>query len=101
MKGIANRSVTYADWSNPNHGDSPRKHTAELISPQLFEKIQNRTANLDGQYMDSSDDYNHTLQTCVYNGVPDSPCFLFARKFAGDDGDVEALVKLPNSTLGY
>jgi hypothetical protein len=100
-KGIANRSVTYADWSNPNHGGSPLRHTAALINATLFEKIQNRTENLDGQYMDSSDDFNHTMKTCVYNGLPHSPCFLFARKFSGDEGDVHALLDLPKSVLGY
>lgn len=100
-QGIANRSVTYADWSDPNHGGSPRLHNATLINSTLFEKIQTRRLNLDGQYMDSSDDYNHTMQSCIYNGVPDSPCFLFARKFSGDQIDVEALGKLPSTTLGY
>ncbi|KAG0614009.1 hypothetical protein M758_6G144300 [Ceratodon purpureus] len=100
-EGIANRSVTYADWSNPRHGGSPLKHTAALINSTLIEKIQNRTENLDGQYMDSSDDFNHTMQTCVYNGLPHSPCFLFARKFSGDKEDVQSLLDLPKSVLQY
>lgn len=100
-KRIANRSVTYADWSNPKHGDSPLKHNVSHINLELFRKIQNRTENRDGQYMDSSDDLNHTMQTCIYNGRPSSPCFLFARKFSGEPADVEALVKLPKSILGY
>jgi len=101
VQGIANRSITYVDWSNPKHGGSPQRHNAKLTNTTLFEKIQRRTKNLDGQYMDSSDDVKHNMQTCVYNGQSHSPCFLFARKFSGDFVDVEALLEIPKSILGY
>ncbi|KAG0620586.1 hypothetical protein M758_4G227800 [Ceratodon purpureus] len=101
-QGIANRSVTYTDW-HYRHMGSPRLHTAERIVPSLFEKIQNRTENLDGNYWDTSDDVNHTRwRDCVYNGQPHSPCFLFARKFSSDnETDVQALLQMPKSVLGY
>lgn len=76
--------------------------TAQLINSTLITTIQNRTENLDGQYWDSSDDWNHTIwRDCVYNGRPHSPCFLFARKFSGEKEDVQALLNLPKSVLGY
>ncbi|KAG0504869.1 hypothetical protein M758_N012000 [Ceratodon purpureus] len=100
-QGIANRSVTYADW-HYNHRGSPRLHTAQLINSTLFTKIQNRTENLDGQYWDSTDEWDHKLlRDCVYNGRPHSPCFLFARKFSGEKEDVQALLNIPKAVMGY
>lgn len=104
-QGIANRSVTYVDWSNPNHGASPATLVVANITAKFFRKVQNRTENLDGQYIDSSDDYfshaTYTMQTCVYNGQPHSPCFLFARKFSGEAQDVAPFASIPATVLGY
>ena len=101
VQGIAKRTVTYVDWSNPRHASSPEKFTSHNITSQLIQKIQNRTENYDGQYIDSSDDSQHTLQSCVYNGQPHSPCFLFARKFRGEKEDVDAFLAIPKAVLGY
>lgn len=101
LQGTANRSVTYADWHYAHTG-SPRMQTAPLINTTLIATIQNRTENLVGQYWDSTDERNHTLfRDCVYNGRSHSPCFLFARKFSGEKADVQALLQIPKSSIGF
>ncbi|KAI5422743.1 glycosyltransferase BC10 isoform X2 [Lathyrus oleraceus] len=58
---LANRSVTYVDWSRG--GAHPATFGKNDIKEEFFKKILQN-------------------QTCLYNNQPTSLCFLFARKFA-------------------
>ncbi|KAJ7549780.1 hypothetical protein O6H91_07G068600 [Diphasiastrum complanatum] len=95
-RGIANRSVMYVDWAHA-HISSPFNHDAAHITPELIQKIQSRKVDTDGARHDTAAD-NSTV-SCVYNDLPQSECFLFARKFSS--GAAQALQSLPASVLGY
>lgn len=90
----------YVDWSPP-HGSSPRNITVPKLNSEVIRNIQNMTENVHGQYMDSTDDKSHRQRSCVYNGQPQSPCFLFARKFETTEEELKAFQDIPKEILGY
>ncbi|GBG72883.1 hypothetical protein CBR_g12603 [Chara braunii] len=59
-RGLANRTTTYTDWSRG--GQHPRTFSAQDITAEFIRSIQNDAR-------------------CTYNGQPNQPCWLFARKF--------------------
>lgn len=71
---IANRSVTWVDWSRG--GAHPASFGGGDISEEFLK-------------------YIHEGQNCLYNGQPSSVCFLFARKFT--PSALEPLMNLTSS----
>ncbi|KAL2939443.1 2-succinyl-5-enolpyruvyl-6-hydroxy-3-cyclohexene-1-carboxylate synthase [Bienertia sinuspersici] len=60
-KGLnSNRTVTWVDWSRP--GSHPTTFVSKDVSEVFFRRLRNQSK-------------------CVYNNLPGSICFLFARKF--------------------
>lgn len=91
---IANHTVMYVDWASTSKGGHPMMFNETTISPSLIQKIQNQTRNTDGfYYIDRHWDYRNQ-ETCIYNGQPDSPCFLFARKFSGGSPTIKAVLDI-------
>ncbi|KAJ7549781.1 hypothetical protein O6H91_07G068700 [Diphasiastrum complanatum] len=95
-RGIANRTIMYVNWTYA-HISSPFHHDAAHITPELIHEIQSRKVDTDGARHDTGVD-NSTI-SCIYNDLPQSECFLFARKFAS--GAAQNLQSLPASILGY
>ncbi|CAL4897415.1 unnamed protein product [Urochloa decumbens] len=78
---IANRSVTWTDWSRGG------AHPATFGEGDIDEAFLTRlTTEVD-------------QKTCEYNGQPSQVCFLFARKFAPNT--LKPLLKLAPKFLGY
>ncbi|CAM0147174.1 unnamed protein product [Urochloa decumbens] len=78
---IANRSVTWTDWSRGG------AHPATFGEGDIDEAFLTRlTTEVD-------------QKTCEYNGQPAQVCFLFARKFAPNT--LKPLLKLAPKFLGY
>ncbi|ONK74584.1 uncharacterized protein A4U43_C03F7990 [Asparagus officinalis] len=75
---IANRTVTYVDWSRGG------AHPATFGKGDITEAFLKRI--IEGQ-------------KCLYNGQPSSLCFLFARKFA--PSALEPLLNITNTLLGF
>ncbi|XP_058068454.1 glycosyltransferase BC10-like [Magnolia sinica] len=75
---IANRSVTWVDWSRGG------AHPATFGKPDITEAFLNRL--LEGH-------------SCLYNNQPSSVCFLFARKFA--PSALEPLLEFAPKFFGY
>ncbi|KAK9742054.1 hypothetical protein RND81_03G145300 [Saponaria officinalis] len=75
---IANRSITYVDWSRG--GAHPATFGKGDITEEFFKKILEN-------------------KTCKYNGRNSSICFLFARKFA--PSSLQPLLELSPSVLGF
>jgi hypothetical protein len=92
--GIANRSTTYVNWTNPSTDSHPETYTRANITDELFVGIQNQRRNTEGMYvMGTRHQDCHTQDSgCIYNGVANSSCWLFARKFSGEPQDVQALL---------
>ena len=95
-EGIAKRTVVYVNWKEP-HGGSPFTYGRNHVSGDTIKDLQSRTWDSDGERHDTALD--NTTYSCVHNGVPDSPCFLFARKFRPETTQI--LLDLPPQTLGY
>ncbi|PPR93704.1 hypothetical protein GOBAR_AA26973 [Gossypium barbadense] len=76
--GIANRSVTYVDWSEGKW--HPRSFRAEDIS---FEFLKNLSSIDDGIHITSDPKRRVFYGPCLWNNVK-RPCYLFARKFYPD-----------------
>lgn len=88
--GVANRSVTYVDWSERKW--HPRSFRTEDIS---YELLKNMTA-IDQIFRLTSEDKSTVVtKPCLWNGLK-RPCFLFARKFYP-----ETLEKLVNLFSNY
>lgn len=94
--GIAKRTVMYVDWTAP-HGDSPHQFDQNTANADLLQKLRQKTWDSDGERHDTA--FDNTTYSCEHNGVKDSPCFLFARKFHADA--TEVLVALSPQELGY
>lgn len=77
-KLIANRSITWVDWSRG--GPHPATFGKADITEAFIMRIVGR-------------------QTCLYNNQTSSICFLFARKFA--PSTLEPLLKIAPKVLGY
>lgn len=78
--GIANRTVMFVDWSNPDHGASPRNFDAPSVKPELLREIATMTVDFRyGAHHDTAADKREVV--CAHNGIPGASCFLFARKF--------------------
>nr|POF21416.1 hypothetical protein CFP56_18462 [Quercus suber] len=75
---IANRSLTYVDWSRG--GAHPATFGKVDIKKEFFKKIFNG-------------------KICLYNNQPSSLCYLFARKFA--PSALEPLLELSSEVLGF
>lgn len=75
---LANRSVTYVDWSRG--GPHPATFGKADMTQKFFEKIVHD-------------------QTCNYNKQPTTLCFLFARKFA--PSALDTLLEHSNEFFGY
>eukprot|EP00850_Spirogloea_muscicola_P005756 SM000026S09005 [mRNA] locus=s26:897034:898813:- [translate_table: standard] len=75
---IANRSVTYVDWSRG--GYHPAEFGAADVTVELIRKIKGR-------------------HSCMWNNESGQPCFLIARKFKPDAS--AKLLALPKDVLGY
>ncbi|KAJ7544969.1 hypothetical protein O6H91_09G100800 [Diphasiastrum complanatum] len=97
-QGIANRSVMFVNWTSP-HSSSPYTYNSGIITPMLIQNFQNLTLDLMGMHQDVGGGAGVQSSTCLYNGRSQSPCFLFARKFAAEAVDV--LMQMPSSVLGY
>ncbi|CAD5189530.1 glycosyltransferase BC10-like [Musa acuminata AAA Group] len=75
----ANRSLTWVDWSRG--GSHPARYGAPNITVEFIQSIRN----------------NGTF--CLYNSVPTSICFLFARKFA--PSALAPLLNLTSTVMGF
>lgn len=99
--GVANRSLMYVNWLDSERStSSPVEFNHTQISPGLFREMQNLTSNEHGFYQFDKAWNDETERSCVYNGVADSPCFLFARKFSRAGENVAALMRV-SPVLGY
>ncbi|GMI92396.1 hypothetical protein like AT4G31350 [Hibiscus trionum] len=79
--GIANRSVTYVDWSEGKW--HPRSFRAQDIT---FEFLKN-LASIDDSIRYTSDPKRRVITgPCLWNSVK-RPCYLFARKFYSETLD--------------
>jgi hypothetical protein len=100
-QSIANHSLVYVNWRDAVPGaSSPFTYDHTTVSPDVIRGIQSLTSNAHGFYQFDKIWNDTTENSCVYNGVPDSPCFLFARKFSGDAENIAKLVSL-SPVLGY
>ncbi|KAG0591225.1 hypothetical protein KC19_1G159900 [Ceratodon purpureus] len=100
-QSVANHTLVYVNWVNSIRlTSSPVMYNKTSVSPELIQGIQNLTSNLHGFYQIDKMWNDTTEKTCVYNGVPNSPCFLFARKFNGEDDNIAKLMSL-SAVLGY
>ncbi|CAM6060179.1 unnamed protein product [Sphagnum tenellum] len=98
--GIANRSTTYVNWTDPETGSHPIMYSRANLTTNLFVTIQNQTRNTDGMYAQTSRYLGwDNEESCVYNGVANSSCWLFARKFSGKPADVDSLLANFTTTL--
>ncbi|GMI81563.1 hypothetical protein like AT4G31350 [Hibiscus trionum] len=73
--GIANRSVTYVDWSEGKW--HPRSFRAQDIT---FEFLKNLASIDDSIHFTSDPKRRVVIGPCLWNNVK-RPCYLFARKF--------------------
>ncbi|XP_021750208.1 uncharacterized protein LOC110715894 [Chenopodium quinoa] len=74
----SNRSITWVDWSKP--GSHPTTFGRKDVSERFMSRVR-----------DQSD--------CIYNNVPGSYCFLFARKF--HPNTLEPLLKIAPVLFGF
>lgn len=81
--GIANRTVMYVDWL---HGFDahPFRFNETSLTPSVVHRLQSLTRNTDGFYNKSVTAGFENQQSCVYNGRPNSTCYLFVRKVGGN-----------------
>jgi hypothetical protein len=99
--GISNHSLVYVNWLNHTEGtSSPVEYNQTLLTPNSIRMIQKLTSNAYGFYNFDKVWNDNTEESCVYNGVPNSPCYLFARKILGDKGMVDHVLSL-SPALGY
>ncbi|CAO2830108.1 unnamed protein product [Amaranthus hypochondriacus] len=78
-KGMnSNRSITWVDWSKP--GSHPTTFVKKDISQVFLNRVRGQN-------------------DCVYNGVNQSICFLFARKF--HPNTLELLLRIIPSLFGF
>lgn len=94
----------YVNWTQP-HWTSPNLLGADVMTPDWFKDIQGRTVQTDGMFHDTSavaeeQHWRNVSRDCVYNGVSNSPCYLFARKVEAS-ASADHLQSLPSSVLGY
>ncbi|KAI4386977.1 hypothetical protein MLD38_004847 [Melastoma candidum] len=75
---LANRSLTYVDWSRG--GPHPATFGRGDVAEEFFRRISEGS-------------------TCVYNDQPSSLCFLLARKFA--PSALEPLLNLTSKVFGF
>ncbi|KAH9798525.1 hypothetical protein KPL71_000038 [Citrus sinensis] len=88
--GIANWSVTHADWSEGKW--HPKAYRAQDISSEFLKSL----AAIDETFHITSDEQKKvTIMPCMWNGMK-RPCYLFARKF-----NPEALDKLVFLFVNY
>ncbi|KAK9699662.1 hypothetical protein RND81_08G188000 [Saponaria officinalis] len=73
--GIANRSVTYVDWSERKW--HPKSFKTEDVT---FELLRDISAVDDSVHVTSERKSTVMVKPCMWNGLR-RPCFLFARKF--------------------
>lgn len=73
--GIANWSVTHADWSEAKW--HPKAYGAQNVTFELLQNIRSIDMTT---HITSDDEKVVTREPCMWNGVK-KPCFLFARKF--------------------
>ncbi|XP_044464848.1 glycosyltransferase BC10-like isoform X1 [Mangifera indica] len=86
--GIANRSVTYVDWSE--HTMHPRTYKPQDVTSEL---INNTTSITEIEHF-NSDNQEVEIQPCLWNGKRRG-CYLFSRKF-----EAKTLDKLLNVFKG-
>lgn len=81
--GSSHRTLMYTDWSDPNHGSSPRKFGPENVNVELLKRIQEMRQEPETllRPVCGSTNQERLSASCRYNGVPNSICYLFARKF--------------------
>lgn len=92
---IANHSLAYINWKQaPLDSSSPVEYNHTTISAPVIQQMQNLTSNAHGFYQTDKRWNDTTEQSCVYNGVPNSPCFLFARKISRKAETVTHLLTL-------
>ncbi|KAG0623801.1 hypothetical protein M758_3G203500 [Ceratodon purpureus] len=98
--GIANRTTMWTDWKEPRViAGSPRLFGPGDVSEWLFKEIRKKTREWDGLKQDSALDKSEFGMTpiCEYNGIANSPCYLFARKFDSNTASaiLDVISKLP------
>lgn len=84
-KLIANRSITWVDWSRG--GAHPATFGKSDITEEFLERVLGNNGGGSGN------------GNCLYNDQPASTCFLFARKFA--PSALEPLLRLAPKHLGF
>lgn len=100
-EGIAHHSLVYVNWLNHTEGtSSPLTYNHTMVTPGAIREMQKLTVNKYGFYQIDKKWEDDTEKSCVYNGVPESPCFLFSRKFVRDERVASSLLKLA-PVLGY
>lgn len=82
-RGIANRTVTWVDWSRG--GAHPATFGAADVGAAFLEGLTGKKKK--------------KKESCMYNGQPAEVCFLFARKFA--PSALPPLLRLSPELLGY
>ncbi|KAG0581402.1 hypothetical protein KC19_4G248700 [Ceratodon purpureus] len=88
--GIANRSLMFVNWKQmEGSGGHPLGFNASNFSPARLMFVQNQRVNTHGFYSGSVIRGFENQPSCVYNGAPYSPCFLFARKFSHEPEDMD------------
>lgn len=98
--GISNRTTMWTDWKEPRAiAGSPRLFGPGDVSEWLFNEIQKKTREWDGLKQDSALDRSESGMTpiCEYNGIANTPCYLFARKFDSNTASaiLDVISKLP------
>jgi hypothetical protein len=78
--GISNHTVMYVDWLQQDESHPFTFNETTHLAPPILRKIQSQTTNTDGFYVKGVTQGFENEQSCVYNGRPNSTCFLFARK---------------------
>ncbi|KAK8513460.1 hypothetical protein V6N12_052648 [Hibiscus sabdariffa] len=89
--GIANRSVTYVDWSEGKW--HPRSFRAQDIT---FEFLKNLASTDEVIHFTSDPKRRVVIGPCLWNNVK-RPCYLFARKFYAETLN-RMLIDFPNYT---
>jgi hypothetical protein len=102
VAGVANRTTMWTDWKEPRAiAGSPRLFRPGDVSEWLFNEIQKKTREWDGLKQDSALDRSESGMTpiCEYNGIPNTPCYLFARKF--DPNTASAILDVISKLPGF
>lgn len=82
--------IMIVNWRDmEGFGGNPLSFNASNFTPARLAFMKKQSVNTHGFYSGSVIPGFENQPSCVYNGVPRSPCFLFARKFSHEPADME------------